>query len=343
MAQVDRPLDLVFVHLNSEIPTYLKLNLQSVIRAFPAQNIVLIHDRTNDMSIPKGVIEFRYSWSDELTKIDSYLQHPKDFRNNFWLTSIGRFDALRAYIETTGHPVIHIESDVILASDFPLSKFLEIEQDYAFPVVAQNRGVASTLYIRDLKAAKKLVKLSLSLSKENPNTNDMEILAELGNKFANNCLDLPFAVPVDDSFHEPLSSGKKLGIKLGMKKLGGIFDGNDIGVFLFGTDPRNRRGISKVRQEIKGNYSAVSNWRFKYDQQRQFLCTFDDNNNLIPIFSAHVTSKSLLVFWYVTRRWSLRMGAARSSQKPTNQLHFIILVRALLKKLLRSLTNKKIR
>lgn len=339
MVQVSNRIDLVFVHLNSNIPLYLRLNLRSVVRKFPNHNVVLIHNVAQISRIPRGVVQFNYKGSPNLMKIDSNLKHPKEFRNNFWLTSIGRFDALSAYMETTNRSLIHVESDVILSDDFPIDKFNEISSMLAFPVVAGNRGVASTLYIKNLESAQKLVNQSVEISDINPNTSDMEILAKFNSEFKQECLILPFAPSDNQYFHEPIGAEAKLDSLSQIKRFGGIFDGNDIGVYLFGSDPRNRRGISYIRQEIQGNYAATSKWKFRYDKKRKFLAVINGEEE-IAVYSAHATSKSIWIFWHVTRTLRLRISLFRNTGKPSARFHLFTFLRAIVKKLARQLFKK---
>lgn len=334
-----KTIDIVFVHLNSPIPLFLRLNLRSVVRDFPNSNVVLIHDQDDPPLLPRGVSGFRYSWSDNLGEINRNLMHPKEFRNNFWLTSIGRFDAIRAFIAVSNRPLIHIESDVVISRDFPFNAFQNLSQGLAFPVVASNRGVASNLYVSNLASAKKLVNQSIVTSKENPNTSDMEILAILASNPSEDCFSLPFSATSDDFLHISLGEEKTKKTEKAIQYFGGLFDGNDIGVFLFGSDPRNRRGISYIGQEIKGNFASVSNWEFVYEKNRKFLSVVDRDRK-IPIFSSHVTSKSLFIFWHKTRPIAIKLAVVRRPRKPKVRFHILTFIQMSSKKALQLLFDK---
>jgi hypothetical protein len=296
---------LIFVHLNSQIPRYLSLNLRGMTKLFPNLKIVLVHNQEKIRGIIPGIVFHKFEPSQIFLEIEDSLIHPKTFRNNFWFTAIGRFEAIHQYMQISGEKVIHVESDVILAKDFPFSQFQELEFDLAFPLVARNRGVASTLFIGTTEAARKLVDFSLDACKIQPDISDMEILSKIVNNEDLKVLLLPIAQAKADSFHNNNLYPDLTSLRYGTELFGGIFDGNDIGVYLYGTNPRNRRGISTVGEEVTGNYSSIRLWRFKYSASRNFI-ELRDGPTVLPIFSIHATCKKLSLFWLYSRPFNLK-------------------------------------
>lgn len=296
---------IVFVHLNSQIPRYLFLNLRGLIKLFPTQKIVLIHNQEKIRHEIPGVILYKFESSKRFLEIEDSLAHPKTFRNNFWFTAIGRFEALHQYMRNSNEKIIHIESDVILAKDFPLDQFKDIEFDIAFPLVAENRGVASTLFIRNTETARKLVDFTLESCKIQPDISDMEILSKLVNHRDMKVLLLPIAEASEDSFHKSNMYPDLVSLEFGIKRFGGVFDGNDIGVYLYGTNPRNRRGKSTVGEEVVGNFSSIRQWRFGFNTKRNFI-DLVTGSTALPIFSIHATCKKLSLFWLYSRHLNLK-------------------------------------
>ena len=297
--------NIVFVHLNSQIPQYLLLNLHATVLLFPEQKIILIHNQEKLKHKIAGVEFYKFESSQKFLQIQDQLAHPKHFRNNFWFTAIGRFEALRDYMEMSGEQIIHVESDVVLAKDFPFDKFQELETDIAFPLVANNRGVASTLFLGNIEAATKLVDFTLGECKIQPDITDMEILSKIVNKNELKVFLLPIAPPKKNHFHENNMYPNLESLDSSLKLFGGIFDGNDIGVYLYGSNPRNRRGLSKVGEEITGNFAATSSWKFDYNLGRNFIDVQSDTLAL-SIFSIHATCKKRSIFWLYSRPWILR-------------------------------------
>jgi hypothetical protein len=296
---------IVFVHLNSQLPQYLLLNLHAANKIFPDKKIVLIHNLEQVKHRIEGIEYYKFESSEIFLQIENRLAHPKEFRNNFWFTAIGRFEALRDYMENSNESIIHVESDVILSKDFPFKKFQEIQTDIAFPLVANNRGVASTLFIGNIEAARKLVDFTLGECKINPGITDMEILSRIIGVSELKVLLLPIGLPDKKYFRQDNMYPHIESLEANFRYFGGVFDGNDIGVYLYGSNPRNRRGISKVGEEITGNFAATSSWKFIYNTKRYFI-DIDSDSSAIPIFSLHVTCKRRSIFCSFSRSWALR-------------------------------------
>ncbi len=293
---------IVFVHLNSPVPLYLRLNIVSTIKKFPNAKVVLIRNDKKSEGIHSNLWHFEYQPGAISLSIENSLNHPKDFRDNFWFSAIQRFDALRMYMEKFSESILHLESDVIISSDFPIEKFIVTGKKLAFPVVARNRGVASSVFIKDFETSEKLVRAAKDSCLVNAYTTDMEILAEFYEKNQDITLSLAFGPESTDTYHHDFQIDR---IALSNQIFDGIFDGNDIGVFLFGTDPRNARGISFMRTSIPGNYAKIDTWEFIFDNRRKFI-NLEFNGLVIPVYSVHATSKRLALFYYATQRLYIR-------------------------------------
>ena len=283
---------IAYVHLNSRVPLYLRFNIRATARKFPKTQIVLIHNSNSRIYFNSNIEQFKYTQSEDSESIRSFLSHPRDFRGNFWFSAIQRFDALRQYMALTSGPILHLESDVIISSDFPLVQFGLLQDKLAFPVVAQNRGVASSLFLSDATKANQLVELSIELSKLKSSITDMEILAEFRKAYPENSLSLNFGPRAKGAYVAEFPFDDRAE---SLQRFGGAFDGNDIGVFLFGSDPRNARAISYLGRKVPGNYALIDKWEISYDENRRFL-NVGFSGNAIPVFSIHATCKNLLLF-----------------------------------------------
>ena len=146
---------------------------------FPDYDVVLLTDHLHLMGKINGLILFQYQRDQKWLTVEAGLKHSKKFRNNFWFLTIARFLALEQYLALNPEEIINIESDVILSGDFPFEKFSSLKSHIAFPLVSENRGIASTVYIRNLSAANKIVNTTIKKIHENPFTTDMEILKNL--------------------------------------------------------------------------------------------------------------------------------------------------------------------
>jgi hypothetical protein len=324
---------IVFVHLNSPVPLYLRLNILSTIKKFPEAKIVLIHNEKKRNRIQTNLRNFEYQPGVRSLSIENSLNHPKDFRNNFWFSAIQRFDALHAYMEQSDESILHIESDVILSKDFPLKKFIIGEMKIAYPIVADNRGVASSIFIRDLYTAEKLIRLTEETTLVNSNATDMEILAEFSKKNPDVTFLLAFGPESVSAYDESFVLER---VRPAFEQFSGVFDGNDIGVYLFGTDPRNARGVSFLGTSIQGNYARINQWNFEFDSLRQFISLkFDDA--VKPIYSVHATSKKLTLFFHYTQSYVIRRHLRKNYHIRDKKFFVSIASKMLLRKILKLL------
>lgn len=324
---------IVFVHLNSAIPSYLKMNIESTKNKFPNSDIILIHNNNSSFNSISNVKQFVYNSDEESEIILNHLSHPRDFRNNFWFSAIQRFGALRQFLAQNPGPILHIESDVIISADFPLADFSFNCDLLAFPLVANNRGVASTLYLSNLRVADQLVRLSTEICKVNSTTTDMEILAQFSKTFPEQTFLLSFGPNSDEAYVSDFQLDR---IIPSFEKFNGVFDGNDIGVYLFGSDPRNSRGISYVGREIPGNFSAIKNWQFLYDSKRHFI-NVKHKGVILPVYSIHATSKHPLLFNRHSQAWMIRRCLNKATGFVKVRMYPYISLKMGIKKFLKSI------
>ena len=86
-------------------------------------------------------------------------------------------------------------------------------------------------------------------------------------------------------------------MRLSLLYFEGIFDGYDIGRYLFGDDPRNNRGFSVLRRPDQKSYLNPRNMDFVLDRNRGFLSIrVPSSPRLQPIYSLHIHCKNLHLF-----------------------------------------------
>jgi hypothetical protein len=312
----------VFVHLNSRIPQFLIENLQTCVKIFPSRKIVLICDFELKKPIP-GVYIFKIEKS-QWNAYESNLTHPTNFRSNFWYTSIARFFAIEEYMKLfPDSPIIHIESDVILARDFPFNRFSLLSKELAFPVLSKERGIASTVFIRNKEAISKLVTYIKSEIVLNPTASDMTLLGDYFNNHPELVAPLAFGPPNGNAYLPAIPEALKDQILSNGQILGGIIDGNDFGLYFFGTDPRNLRGKSLFRRKISGSYSNIENWTMEFKNNREFpfggLKTVKET---YPVFSIHATCKDKKLFRVESQKQIIRKRIEKSQEPVGFKFYF---------------------
>lgn len=297
---------IVFVHLNGLIPRYLYLNIERTVKLFPNNRVILLVNSIQKPFDIEGLTIYHYIEDEDWKILSELLKHPQNFRNNFWFTSLARFLVLRQFLINYDNSILHVESDVLLARDFPFTKLSKITESLAFPIVSNERGVASTVYFKNLAAATALVQFTLTEARNKPTLSDMILLRLYYNENKNNVCVLPIGPLGADYYNDHIDNDLLIRISKGVDYFGGIFDGNDIGVYFFGTNPVNLRGRTILRKEIDLNYANVRNWVPKYNRVRKFINILQDEKPELPIYSIHAAVKSEELFSFKEKNKIMR-------------------------------------
>ena len=331
---------IVFVHLDTQIPRFLQENIKFCARSFPFLEIVLITNVKYRGQIEKNMRIFNYEKDNEWSTMEKSLSHPKEFRGNFWLTSYGRFLAISQFLKIYDSEIIHVESDVIISKDFPFQIFSKIKKEIAYPLVSEIRGIASIIDFRNYSSCRKLVEHSIKDAIVNPQITDMLTLRSffnLNKKIVQVIPNFPVSkssqveiFKTDFSYHLDKTENFK-----------GIFDGNDIGVYIFGTNPFNKKSISFLRTDIPGNYFKASDFKYTYNNLREFVDVASDQGKF-SVYALHITSKQAKFFKKFRRGqklnirlWIVNMGFSR-------YIVFGVLISISLKKILKLLKQLEI-
>ncbi len=289
-------MNIVFVHLNTVLPRYLILNIKAHISKFPGHKVVLIHNTQVHVPYIEKLETYLFSPGEEWNTLNNLYTHKKDFRGNFWLTSTARFFALRDYIEDNRCQVLHLESDVVISRDFPFDKFTEIKERLAYPIISNERGVASVLYLKNYESAKLLTSIIIPEARRDPGTTEMLMLKKLFDSNPTQVRILPIG-PKDESSYRsiPIDIWGKMADSFHFFE--GCFDGVDLGQYFFGTDPRNRRGKVLFRQDIVKGYANVSLWSLGYSKSREFPeILLQGESKPTKVFALHLPSKKKALF-----------------------------------------------
>lgn len=330
-------MDIVFAHFSSPIPKHLILNLQRTAALFPQNSVILITDLDLHKNAIKNISVHKYTPTQEWKVLDANLKHSKNFRNNFWLTSTARFLALAEFSVHNKKEFLHVESDVILAEDFPFAKFSTAGSDFIFPIVSETNAIASCLYLKNDKCANYLSSFTITESKKNNLTTDMYILSALSRDISIRFAPLPTAPA--EYYSKSNSNGDFLQKSdRYLNHFGGVFDGFDLGRYLFGDDPRNARGFSILRENDSRTYLNVRNLDLVIKPEREFPYIYNSfSDNFIPIYSLHIHSKNLDLFRFKEAKKLIHYYVSRSKKRPLKIFVFSVFFSSLLKSLKRRL------
>lgn len=279
-------LQVVFIHTRTLPPLHLILNYRRTRLILKQTDVWMLHDTKSRIwnLFPKQIA---FGKSQREKNLEEIYKYPKNFRNNFWFSSLVRFSLLARFMRLHDAPTIHVESDVILAEDFPTQEFLRITTPFAYPIVSDERGIASTIFVRDKKSAEFLWQYSEKVVEQNPLASDMEVLFDLWKEHPEMVTKLPIAPRY--LCKQPQSQE--------LSEIPGYFDGHDFGVFVGGTNPWNRRGVSEIRSRIEGSKLIFDQDSIYYDKSRKFI-SFRRFNGIDSdsLYSLHFTNKNPIFF-----------------------------------------------
>jgi len=332
-------MDLVYAHFNTMLPRHLELNIERTLHLFPKITVHLLTDQDASHLSDVRLRIHRLNQDNRWKELNSSLAHPKDFRGNFWLTSLARFLALSDFAENHNQPFLHIESDVLISNDFPFEKLKGLSHDLAFPIVSNSQAIASTLFIRNHSAAKQLANFSLQCAREDSSTSDMLVLYRFIKEFPSIATVLPSAFSYSRGLETLAFRDAVIDAESYFKA---AFDGFDFGRYLFGDDPRNARGFSTLRSKDPNSFLDVSKLKLTLTKGRAFPSILNvSDGDLIPIHSLHIHCKNLSIFKIDTGNRLIRLAVNDSGLPPHKIFVFRVFYRSAIAAILRRI--KKMR
>jgi len=218
-----------------------------------------------------------------------------DFRSGFWVETSRRFVALRDFQEDLKEPMVHVESDVVLFPSLELNGFERLDKGLAFPLVADDIGIASVLYSREARDMNNLVQSMLTSQKLHGAVNDMQMLGLLSSEREDSVSVLPTITPSREWVEETTVDSLLVKMSSNYSHFGGIFDAATIGQYLTGLDSRNYRGQRRIFTIPADHTLDPSKMRFQLFGD-QLMVADGFNNVEIPVHCLHVHSKDLRVF-----------------------------------------------
>jgi hypothetical protein len=306
-------MEIVFVHLNTRVPRYLYWNIRTHIERFPEHRVTLIHSKHIKAPSITGLNTTPADEDHRWRKLDQLYNHPKYFRANFWLTSSVRLVALENYLKKFRNEIIHLESDVVLSSDFPFDKFSDLKESLAFPLISNNRGVASVVYIRNIEAAGILTSTLIEEASIDGQTTEMLSIRKVYERFQAKVHAI--SIGSTPSFFRNIEAKIMESFMESFHHFKGIFDGAEIGQFFFGTDPRNRRGRKLLRNDLINGYIDVTSLALEFNAKRKFVNVISKKESIsINLFAIHIPSKETKYFRSKSQCKALKKACKESNR-----------------------------
>lgn len=284
---------IVFVHLGPAKALHLKKNIHHLLSNFSSIEVVLITSKDGPASIKniRGIEHFEYQSRPEVRELINSLEHNEKFRSGFWFFSLERIYALRDWCESNSvENFLHIESDILLMSDFPFEKISQLNK-LAWTQHNLNADVATFLYAPNLDAITWLTEKISEIIRKDSRTTDMSALSKISHVYPAKVEILP-SIPPDDFTK---------GIELErIKYFGGVFDPAAYGMWLSGQDPRNNLGI--IRKYISLSESDVQPSLYKYKCSPLGTLQIRRGNMQTSLFNLHLHNKRVSLFG---KKWKL--------------------------------------
>jgi hypothetical protein len=286
---------IVLVYFGNQIPKYVYRNLQKIAENFSEKEVIFITDN------PKAKEKFRGQniatliiEDDTFDRYGLYdkLDHDWCFREGFWQKTLARLLALCEFQIKLGRPILHIEADIILSSNFPFHRFASMPNDVAFSMMSKNIGVASVLYLRSQEASSHLLKYILKKAQENPATTDMSVLGQYKLDHPDKVFSLPHIIEESNPLHYELEKNAS--------HMKGYFDPAQFGQYFFGVDERNSKGWRRLFDRDLQPQVFSEQFKLRIVKGRYLL---SKSNREYDLFTLHIHSKDLRAF--EVRRLSL--------------------------------------
>lgn len=326
---MNKTIEIVYVHLGSAKAQHLLKNIEIVHKFFPKIliNCVVYNNSYVHKSLPRYVNAIQFRPSEPVENMLQTKSIDLEFRQGFWRYSFERLLALhKAHSDRPFSSLLHIESDVLIMPNFPVSNFLRIQNVCWLPC-DESRDSASLMYFPNLKKSQKFNTDLNNLLVNSKQINDMKALHELRKQFPNRYRLLPTS---DSNFTQLLNLEIDRTSK-SFKHFDGIFDPAPIGMWLTGIDPRNNFGITNyfATKKLKALRMIQSPDAYPLYFVRNRGLIFKNGSKVLTVYNLHIHSKSSRIFSNSWKNEIRRLAKLSLQNQPYNEFSIRILVELL--------------
>lgn len=284
-----------FVYLGKKIPKYVFLSIMNFKHKFPHLHTTLIHD-SDQGALLADKCQIRSfhtkNWMKEEESLMNSLDHPMVFRNGFWFQTLARFFALCEFQTIFNTPVVQIECDVWVGSNFPFKAFANLDKQIAFPMENLLQGSASILWLRDKSGASFLRDYAVRLLSLDSSHTDMTILGKLAQEHPDKVLTLPVSIESKSYDYDETRIISPI-FTQNLDKFNGVFDALPYGMYLLGSDPRNGRGWSQRFLQRKEHSIIPEDIKFLLDSKNHLLIESKGESHYLYNLHNHAKRKQL--------------------------------------------------
>ena len=228
----------------------------------------------------------------------------KKFRSGFWLKTIERYFILLNFVKFYNiREFYHAELDNVFSNLKNLHKKLNTIGRYFYltTVNLNKQAFGSVIYINQVKILENFCTFIKKKLKKKF-YNDMELLYLFAKKNINEIKYLPTFLEIKNKSY------------VNYRDLNGIFDNLNLGVYIFGTDPRNHARPVYNRENLYQNKkmeNILKNSTFNIIKNN-FLLTLE--NKKLNVFNIHIHSKLIRKFFLKKKYTTLLKNFNRGQQ-----------------------------
>ena len=273
----------VFIHLGSTVPKYLKKNICRTRRLFPNLEI-LVAGQSSVLEAIAQKVEAKYVpvsnifGSSELAPAGLARDGlDMKFWNGYWQKTFDRLLVIaEVHEKTTDGALVHIESDVIITKDFPFDS-LANSSKLMWGAFDDAADIASIVFSPSMKESRWLANALRDVAEIDNTATDMTALATIRKQNPDKIRLLAATPELAISTNQP----------------GVVFDGLHIGEWVFGWDPKAHWGFRRRRIKINSHSESVADGNLEVRGQSLL---FTSNGQVATVSNLHVHSKELRFF-----------------------------------------------
>lgn len=287
---------LVFFYKGSALPTYAAVSLSRASAAWEGP-VILLHNQIAEPLID-GVHTVNFtSWYDSRSFADFQENSTMDpnFRSGFWFHATERFFVISQWLAETGlSKFAHAELDVDVSCSSQQMKVLdEWGSGLFYPFGTHKHAGASFLYCNSPDSLTRLVDY---ICQEHHSEDEMHVLWDFGVANPDQVHRLP-----SHTYFEPIHPDLELLTCVPAELVGGLFDVQPFGTWLFGQDPRNAVRSPDLNHFVFEEIGSPSlgSLSFRYDFSLGQVSVKSETSTWMKILALHIHSKN---FGFVSNR-----------------------------------------
>ena len=295
-SHIEGRVPLVFFYRGPRLPSYANVSLSRA-RAAWSGPIVLLHDQDSELSVDGTECETFLPWYDP-TKFEAFKRASdldESFRSGFWFHATERLFVIEQWLLKTGrNKFAHAELDVDVSCRSDQMNLLDTWGTGLFyPFGTHEHAGASFMYCNEPQALARLIQ---HISRAEHSGDEMHALWDFGVLNPSDVHVLP-----SHTFFEAKHPDLARLSFVPPDHVGGLFDVQPLGTWLFGQDPRNARRDPDLNHFLFEEIgpASLNRLRFRYEIRRGQVSVRSKTSRWMRILALHIHSKN---FGFVANR-----------------------------------------